>query len=81
MYIYIYIVVLCCLISSSDVPSRFASFVHSLLFVVECLNARMKAEAAAAEAAQAMQEAIVPGADTAADAAPNAAADAAADEG
>jgi len=41
---------------------------------------RMKAEAAAAEAAQAMQEAIVPGADTAADAAPNAAADAAADE-
>eukprot|EP00435_Cladocopium_sp_Y103_P052509 s916_g16.t1 len=41
---------------------------------------RMKAEAAAAEAAQAMQEAIVPDADTAADAATNAAADAAADE-
>lgn len=41
---------------------------------------RMKAEAAAAEAAQAMQEAIVPDADTAADAAENAAADAAAEE-
>ena len=45
-----------------------------------CLIARMKAGAAAAEAAQAMQEAIVPDADTAADAAENAAADAAADE-